>query len=434
MSVAGRRLAFTGDLIHSPGKLGNFHSLQYKYNDCGERGATETLDSLARIVSENPDLSLPSHGMPIENLAAAAEALRTNLLAVVDYFGRKPCPGWKRVKPPEWLRVHPGGSISYTIVDPDGNGFTIDPGFEQAFQGIVTDPKIKKVEIIWITHYHDDHLLCVNRLKERYGARVHVQEKLVDVLENPTAYSIPCLVEEPIHVDRALKHGESFQWRGIQFTAYDFPSQTYWHDGLLMVVDGKKYFVAGDALYNPQHAQDDNCRNYCPLEEDDGILFSARLLKELNPEFLITGHWGVWQVSPEDFDHLIGYSKKIRPLAEKLIAQPDPNMGMDEQWASLYPYRAKAKPGSDVSLMVRVRNRLATSAEAEADIRCPARWSVTPRSQRARIEKKSNRQLDFKITVPEDAEPARYVLTANIVFAGKDYGEIAEAIVDVEKK
>jgi len=434
VTVAGKKLAFTGDLIHSPGKLWNFHSLQYKYNDCGRRGAEETLDSLAKIIEEKPDLSLPSHGVPIADLRAATDMLKENLLAVVDYFTRKPCPGWKRVQPPEWLRVHPGGSISYTVVDSEGNGFTIDPGFEQAYKGIITDPKIKKVEVIWITHYHDDHLFSVNKLKERYRAKVYVQQKLLDVLENPAAYSIPCLVEEPIKVDRALKHGESIRWRGIQFTAYDFPTQTYWHDGLLFEANGKKYFVIGDALYNPRHAQDDNCRNYCRLEEDDGILFSARLLKELNPEFLITGHWGVWQVTPADFDYLIAYSKKIRPRVEKLIAQPDPNMGMDEQWASFYPYRTKANSGTEISLAVQIRNHLAQSAAVTADLRFPAGWSVAPRSQTATIKRKATHRLNFKIATPKNATPGRYILTANIVFAGRDYGELPEALIDVEDR
>ena len=431
-TVSGKKLAFTGDLIHSPGKLWNFHSLQYRYNDCGVRGGKETLASLGRVAAEKPGLSLPSHGVPIADLPAATEALKTNLLAVVDYFTRKPCPGWKRVPPPDWLRVHPGGCISYTIVDSEGNGFTIDPGFENAFQGIMTDPEIKHVELIWITHYHDDHILSVNKLKERHGAKVIVHEKLVDVLENPSAYSIPCLIAQPIEVDRVFRHGESFRWRGIEFTAYDFPTQTYWHDGLLMVVGGKKYFVAGDALYNPRHAQDDNCRNYCRLEGHDGILFSARLLKEINPEFLVTGHWGVWQVSPADFNDLIAYCKTIRPLAEKLIAQPDPNMGMDEQWAHFYPYRTVAAKGSEISLAVNVRNHLDRSAEAKADLRCPAEWRATPSLQSTIIERKSDGSLGFKIALPESTAPGRYVITANVIFAGRDYGEIAEAIVDVD--
>jgi glyoxylase-like metal-dependent hydrolase (beta-lactamase superfamily II) len=431
--VAGKTVAFTGDLIHSPGRLWNFHSLEYRYNDCGDRGAKETLDSLAAIASKKPDVALPSHGETMHDLAASTAELRDNLLPVVDYFSRKPCPDWKRVPEPEWLRAHAGGSISFTIVDPEGNGFTIDPGFDQAFQGIVTDPRIKNVEIITVTHYHDDHVLNVNRLKERYRAKVYVQDKLADILEHPTAYSVPCLVDTPIHVDRALRHGESFRWRGIDFTAYDLPSQTYWHQGLLFVKDGKKYFVAGDALYNPRHAQDDNCRNYCRLEEDDGILFSARLLKELNPEYLITGHWGVWRVSPQDFDALIAYCRRIRPLAAKLIAQPDPNMGMDEQWASFYPYRSITQPGRQIAVSLRARNHLGQQATLKADLRGPADWILSPAFRTSQIRRKADESLDFTVTVPGGTAPGRYVLTANVILAGTDYGEIAEAIVDVQE-
>ena len=248
----------------------------------------------------------------------------------------------------------------------------------------------------------------------------------------PLAYSIRCLVEEPIKVEHHLKHGESFTWRGIEFTAYDFPGQTYWHDGLYFEVDGKKYFISGDAIYDPEHGQDDCCRNYIRLEEDDGMLASAQLLRKLGPDFLMTGHWGLWKVSPEDFDYLIAYTKKILPLAKELIGQPDRNMGFDEQWASCYPYRTITKRGSEISLAVQIRNHLGRAVEAKADLRCPEDWKVTPRIQSATIEAKSTGRLEFKVTLPEKVEPGRYIITGNVTFAGKDYGELAEAVVDVK--
>ena len=106
-------------------------------------------------------------------------------------------------------------------------------------------------------------------------------------------------------------------------------------------------------------------------------------------------------------------------------------MGMDEQWASCYPYRSVTKKGSQVEIQVRVRNHLGEAAEAKAELRCPTDWVATPVFLSAVVEKKSNGTLKFKLAIPKDAPAGRYVVTANVVFAGKDYGEIAEAVVDI---
>jgi len=435
--VGDKRIAFTGDLIHSAGKLWNFHSLQYGYDDCGRRGAKETLESQAKVVENKPDVALPSHGIPIRNLAGAAEELKQNMMAVVDYFTRKAYPNEKRAEPPEWLLIYEdqctnGWFQSYAIVDPEGNALVVDPVHDGVAQMIISDPRIKRVERIWISHYHFDHIEGTNRLKEHYGAKVYVHKKLADVLENPLAYSLPCLIEESIKVDHTLKHGESFHWRGIDFTVWDFPTQTWWHDGLSAVIKGSKYFFTGDGLYTPGYGQNDNCRNYCPIAEHDGLLFSARLLKNVKPDFLVTGHWDMWKVSTEDFDHLIDYAKAIVPLAEKLIAQEDINMGMDEQWASFYPYRSIAREDSQITVAVQVRNHLDRPAEAQVELRYPSGWQVRPPIQNTTIEKKMPKMLKFKIRIPRQISPARYIITANVVFAGKDYGELGEAIIDIE--
>jgi uncharacterized protein YfaS (alpha-2-macroglobulin family) len=50
------------------------------------------------------------------------------------------------------------------------------------------------------------------------------------------------------------------------------------------------------------------------------------------------------------------------------------------------------------------------------------------------IDKKSEGALGFTVAIPEDAAAGRYTVTANVVFAGNNYGEIAEGIVDVEPR
>ncbi|MFX1281933.1 MAG: MBL fold metallo-hydrolase, partial [Promethearchaeota archaeon] len=67
LEIDGKKLAFTGDLIHSGGKVITYYDLQYYYNDNGENGIVRSYDSFKRLLSSNPDIILPSHGNIIED-------------------------------------------------------------------------------------------------------------------------------------------------------------------------------------------------------------------------------------------------------------------------------------------------------------------------------------------------------------------------------
>ena len=66
--VDGKKVAFTGDLIHSPGKVVNLYELQYQY------GSTDGVDcaifSLTRVREQGPELICPSHGEPFNQADA----------------------------------------------------------------------------------------------------------------------------------------------------------------------------------------------------------------------------------------------------------------------------------------------------------------------------------------------------------------------------
>src|SRR5206468_9908393 len=107
--------------------------------------------------------------------------------------------------------------------------------------------EIRSVDGIWITHYHDDHTQEVNTARRRFGARVHVERAMVDIIENPTAYAMPCLFPESIRVDRVMEDGETMRWKEYRLTAFHFPGQTLYHTGLLAERDGFKVFFTGDS-------------------------------------------------------------------------------------------------------------------------------------------------------------------------------------------
>ena len=63
MEIDGKRTAFTGDLMHSPGKLVNLWDTQVNYG--GAEGVDLGTFSLARLREQKPALLCPSHGAPL---------------------------------------------------------------------------------------------------------------------------------------------------------------------------------------------------------------------------------------------------------------------------------------------------------------------------------------------------------------------------------
>ncbi|PYV07692.1 MAG: hypothetical protein DMG07_27850, partial [Acidobacteria bacterium] len=225
VEAGGKRVAFTGDLIAGPGQLWELWSLQKRFPGMtrdywGFGGAVEEVKaSLDRVLARRPDVLVPSHGVVMTDPPAAVAALKRNLDAFMAnylttsawriYFKAiapkeppmlEPLP---EVGYPKWVRNI--ASTSKAIVADDRSVFLSDCGHPSAVAEIdrlLRAGEIRSVDGIWITHYHDDHTQEVNTARRRFGARVHVERAMVDIIENPTAYAMPCLFPESIRVDR----------------------------------------------------------------------------------------------------------------------------------------------------------------------------------------------------------------------------------------
>src|SRR5262249_40492017 len=156
-------------------------------------------------------------------------------------------------------------STSWAIVADDKSVFLSDCGHPKAIVELArmqATGEIGSVEGLWVTHYHDDHTEVVNVGKRQFGAKVYIQRELTDIIENPTAYQMPCLFPESIRVDRVMENGETINWKGFRLTAFYFPGQTLFHDGLLVERNGFKVFFTGDSFTN--WGVDDYCsENRC---------------------------------------------------------------------------------------------------------------------------------------------------------------------------
>src|SRR5205807_4020109 len=75
--VDGKKIAFSGDLMHSPGKVQTLYDLQYYYQE--HEGVDFSLYSLAQRCALEPDLLCPSHGREFADPIAAMQQLLQKL-------------------------------------------------------------------------------------------------------------------------------------------------------------------------------------------------------------------------------------------------------------------------------------------------------------------------------------------------------------------
>jgi len=449
----GKRVAFTGDLIYGPGQLWEFYGLQKRFP--GMRGdywgfggaAEEVLASLDRVLERRPDVLVPSHGVIIEDPHRAVAELKENLHAAMDnylrlaawriYFSgifptdRSPLlPPLPPVDYPKWIRHI--ASTSKAIIADDGSVFLSDcgdPAVVTELERLRVSGEIKSVDGIWITHYHDDHTQQVNEAKRKFGARVYVERRMVDIIENPRAYQMPCLFPESIRVDRPMDEGETIDWKGFRLTAYDFPGQTLYHDGLLVERDGQRVFFAGDSFAN--FGIDDYCsQNRCFLGAGVGYEKCLQLLLRVKPHLLIAAHWGPVPISEDYLRRALELLAEREKLFARLLAWENPNFGLDPAWARCYPYRQTALPGGPVEIEARISNHSSRPKSAALELRVPAGWEPAAKKNLT-IPPRSEGKVRIRTAVPEVPRRRRHVLGLAVTFDGKRLGEFAEAIVDI---
>jgi glyoxylase-like metal-dependent hydrolase (beta-lactamase superfamily II) len=452
-TIGGKRAAFTGDLIYDAGRLWEFYSLQKRFPGMrgdywGFGGAVDDLvASLDRVLAAKPDILVPSHGSVMEDPAQAIAGLKENLRAAMDNFlrlaawriyfpgifptSRAPLlPPLPAVGYPKWIRHI--ASTTKAIVADDRSVFLSDCGHPMAISTLdklLASGEFRSIDGLWITHYHDDHTEQVNVAKRKYGARIHVERHMVDILENPTAYQMPCLFPESIRVERPMDHGESIEWKGFRLTAYYFPGQTLYHDGLLVERDGLKVFFTGDSFAN--FGIDDYCsQNRCFLGPNMGYEKCFDLLLEVKPDLLIAAHWGPVPISADYIRRAQAIFAEREKLFARLFPYDNPNFGLDPCWIRAYPYRQSALPGDRVSLEARVFNHSSRPKEATAELRVPEGWEPA-RAAHVTIPAHTEGRVRFATAAPKSSARRRHVITVAVTFDGVRFGEFGEGIVDL---
>jgi glyoxylase-like metal-dependent hydrolase (beta-lactamase superfamily II) len=325
---------------------------------------------------------------------------------------------------------------SNLVMAEDSSAFLIDCGSKQSLQELLKlkrSGRLKKLDGLFITHYHDDHTDLVNDIVKEFDCPVYVTKELKDILENPGAYRMPCLTNRPIQNMTIMQEGEELSWKDFKLTFFYFPGQTLYHDGLLFEKsNGEAIFFTGDS-FTPAGIDDYCFQNRNFLHPETGYLYCLDFLKKLAQGVLLSNQHlkPLFTFSREQLDHMTMVLQNRNLILKELLPWDNVNFGTDEQWMSLYPYGQKAEVGKTLEYSIKVFNHSDIAKTFLIEFNPPAGFRIDRKVITMIVDPRSEAIQKFNVKISKKASTGMSILTANVKFDEWDLREWSEAFIEL---
>lgn len=461
IETGGKRIICTGDLIYGDGKLFDLYSLQDAVPEAKARGyhgyaarAEALIASLRKVAALKPDVLLPARGPMITDTQGSISRLVERLQSFLQSHFETDALRWywgdenHRIRsravgrPMNILEMAEQEKLpsdilaignSRVIVSKTGAAFLVDAGYNKTLpelQRMRSEGKIRSVDGIWITHYHDDHTEYINDVARDFNAKVYYTTAMAEVLSNPAAFRLPCLTTRPIS-SQPKADGERLQWNEWQFTFWNFPGQTLYHGGLVATRDdGQSYLFVGDS-FTPSGMDDYCMQNRDFLRRGEGYDFCLRRIASL-PEktWLMNQHVEpMFRYTPAQLQRMRDELDKRSAILEQMSPWPDINYMVDESWARIYPYGSESKQGQPVTLTMRIMNHAAEKTTYRVKWNLPDGWKQLKAATSITIDPHKEGQIAGTF---QAGGPGLHVITADVDFGPWKLRAWTEALARIE--
>lgn len=456
--IDGSLTAFSGDLIHSDGKVQNLYDLQYNYQE--HEGVDFSLYSIAELLNLHPALLCPSHGQPIHEPIAALEHLQSRLLEWYHFWKPSGTPTYqfKATEVSPHLIAHPlPTSTFYAILSKSGKAMLIDYGsaswnFFQSFRDAVdvygrmrfvehsldalqAHYGVTSFDVAIPTHIHDDHINGFSHLARKYGTHVWCYENMVEIFGNPRGRILGCILAEPIHIDRTFRDGEKFQWEEYEFTMMHSPGHTEYQMALFTTIDDCPVAFTGDAFFSYDKVALSHNLIYRNDVKTGDYLRSIRNIQQMRPRIIAPGHGEPFLVTDRMIQNFVDRVTRQDEIFKELIADPVTDAGLDPAWVQIYPYQAVAAADEPCRLEIRARNHRREAVSLQIVLCLPAGWTSTPSSIAFTVPAGASASHPIEIRIPRSAyrRGERKAISADVLANGRHLGQIAESVVDMSE-
>jgi glyoxylase-like metal-dependent hydrolase (beta-lactamase superfamily II) len=468
----GQRVAFVGDLLRAGGHLHDLHSMEYEYSDM--KGVVFTLQSIAALEREKPDLLCPAHGDVSEDPLGAVDRLRDRLMRLVDLGphgdsavetlgagSRAYLPEMRMVPVSEHLLW--GGpwtcSNFYVLRSDSGKTLFVDYGHSLREHMLIGRDRedmetmrfvehhldelreawgVTSFDVVIPTHVHDDHTCGIPHLQRHHGVDCWALDEVAQVIEEPAAWSsTPCVYPEPIDVSRHLSDGESFTWEEFEFDVYHAPGQTEFHSVLAAEVDGQTVAFTGDNYFEGETVVHPDRRERRPHQTTvlrNSFQFwmhrrCTEVMRAVAPDVVCPGHGEVLDADDRAIAQYCDFVDRKERLFRDLVPEPEAQ-AVDLFWARLLPYQIHAAPGDTVDYTLLLRNNFDRAVTYEARPLGPGGVPIGDVNE-IDLAAGERGELSLPATVPDGT--GRVLTTAEVTIDGDSQGPVVEAVIHVDE-
>ena len=432
--AAGERVCFCGDAIARPGTMWSPYTLEWHHQK--DEGAVAAALSLRAIAAAKPMLLLPEHAEPIRHEAVAAALLETaehvqQLGAAKNYDAYTksltgPLPEYRFLAPEQvgtanaqgnplpWTKLSPHlfltGNV-YALASRDGPVLLMDAYSQNVadrVQELQRDHGAGPVEIVMISHAHNDHYTGIFALPRRESFQVWTLDRIAEVVDDPHKFLAPYVDPRVVKVDRRLREGDVVRWHEYELKIHHLPGQTVFGIGVEVTVDERHCLFTGDNFYHHEQYSGGggwSGRNRgLPL----GYVQSAEKILALRPQWILAEHGGAFEFHPEDFRRRRDFARQAAALADRLSPSGDHRIDWDPQRVRIEPLISTASPSKPVHLRIVASN---PSREAityvirstRPGIVADGEWKLVAPAQ-------SEASLNITLTVNHDVPAGRHVV------------------------
>ncbi|MFK4654189.1 glyoxylase-like metal-dependent hydrolase (beta-lactamase superfamily II) [Bradyrhizobium japonicum] len=469
--VDGEKVAFTGDLMTRGGKLYQLHAMEYSYGDL--LGIEFTMQSILALKREDVEIAYPSHGAPISEVKADIARLESRLETLAS-IGRLLTSGsntgfkdWQTIRESRlqpitehllWAGPYTCSNF-YIVLSGSGHAMLIDYGLasvghlhfgndhdglqalrfiEHHIDQLRDHYGVQDIELVVPTHIHSDHVCGIPFLQQHFGTQCWALDCVAEIIANPAAWaSTPCCFHKPIEVQRILRDGETFNWRGFDFQVHCAPGQTEYHAIVFADIDGKRIVFGGDNLFlfNPEARGIDHeivvqstvMRNSFQLQMHRRC---ANVIRATKPDLVCPGHGQLITMDQSRIAEYTDYIERKEAAFRDIVAEPA-NHFIDLFWARMLPYLSEALPNSDVAYTIKIRNNLERTAVYSARLLPAFGWTSYGQAESITLQPWEHGEIVLGATAPPQVDPRRKLMTAEILIDGVSQGPVCEALVSV---
>jgi glyoxylase-like metal-dependent hydrolase (beta-lactamase superfamily II) len=473
--VSKRELVFVGESIHSSGRVARIAPFQYDYNDLG--GAVNAYFSATELRRRRIEALLPSLGEPIlQDTDGALASLQDSL--------RRLCAGrpsenalidavdddrLERVSEHVWMTPR-SEALSWYLISDTGKALVIDYGYGGAFgayppvgaaklwhwplrpgrarrrvllHGIAPLRRqlgIDRIDVVLISHFHDDHVAGVPMLQRVFGTECWVPENTADLLAHPEAHDFPCDWPHPINVDRRLPLDKPFKWENFTFQLSPMSGHTRFSAAIGFEADGIRYAHTGDQFFITDHngARIEGNWTLGQMQQNhvyrngafvDSYRETAALMREWRPQIVLSGHRLPMHTDEAFFQLLDNWGEEFAEMhhAVMVLGDNEPHFDVDSWGGWIWPYRIHVQQGERVRVRVTVRNPMPSKSELTVRLVGPDGW----RGDIMTVEVPPRAEASCDLSILSAGPCRRQPIAAELLIGDRTFGQVAEALVTV---